>query len=165
MLINDKTLKENFNSYEYEKIQTLKQIYIKQMNDLINNNKFAYQSFLNTFTQEERDLMEKGILSDEIINRNLHNGTNRDRSFTREDGVFIQDTFQTTFMIMFQKIVTELDTIFFFNNLGNRFEFKFNPDAVKVDASNTITSEPDFILIDKYTEETFYIEQKAFYFG
>lgn len=165
MKINDTLLQENFEKSEYEKIQMLKKIYIKNMSYIKNNNRDRYHSMIRLMTEEERDLMFKGELNDEIIERNQHNGTNNDRSFTREDGVFIKDVWQTTFMIILQKIVTELDTILFFSMLGNRFIFKFNPKATNVDGTQPITSEPDFIMIDRETDETFYIEQKALYFG
>lgn len=139
-------------------------LFLKNKFELFINNDITKRKYLFSICEEwEKSLILKGILKGEIIDKNLNRKYfNRDRSFIK-NGKFYEDTFLTTLWVALCKIFEESTTLSFINNL-KYFSGKFieNDKANKVNSTDCINSEPDFVWI-KDDGKKIMVEQKCSY--
>lgn len=127
------------------------------------NNTIRKEYILNNLENWEKKLILSGILSGDIIEKNLNRKYfNRDRGFVKY-GKFYEDIFLTTLWVALCKIFEESTTLAFINNLKYfDGEFAENNKANKVNSTNCINSEPDFVWIKKDGSRIM-VEQKCSY--
>lgn len=163
MKITTEILKDNFEPKEYEEIRFLVDKYEKTLNFYKKNNPELYNEYLELMSEDEKNLMENGILSDKLIKYNLNNKTNLDRGFTKPDGTFCPDLFQSTFKIMLLKVVTEISSLVDLNRY-DCFKIEKNEKATNiVNEKSKPSSDPDFTLTFKDNDnKKYYLELKAY---
>ncbi len=101
----------------------------------------------NLLEDWQKDFVENLILDDEVIEKNRNRkGFSPDRKFTY-DGFTYEDDILTLFMLIYSQIMEEKYTIAFWNISGNMIgKLESNPKASKINSTDCVNSEPDFIL-------------------
>lgn len=127
------------------------------------NNTIRKEYILNNLEKWEKELILSGILSGEVIEKNLNRlYFNRDRGFYL-NGKYYEDIFLTTLWVELSKVFEEQTTLSYINNMKN-FDGKFveNEKAPKINSNACINSEPDFIWFKKDGSKIM-VEQKCSY--
>jgi hypothetical protein len=129
------------------------------------SNTERYNHFINNSEEWKKQLMLKGELEDYIIVTNLRRSFFiKDRGFFDENGNYVEDTWQSTFMVGLRIVIDEDTTLSFFSedkykNKELDFYIIKNPNAASYVEDKLITGESDFYV--KVGKEVIPCEQKT----